>query len=136
MNSDIRLKFDQMRQNNSSPEDGEINEHENSENEFYPAHGNNRNLCFMWPDGKSMFLNYAYLVSGEFEAEENIITLIYTTHIVTLKGIDLNFLFQELFANTVKRISVSEHRYNEIKKNTESIVNEINIQKTFNKVMQ
>ncbi len=45
------------------------------ETENYATPSQVRNLCFVQPDGKRLFLNYAYLVSGEYSPETNTIVL-------------------------------------------------------------
>ncbi|REJ81693.1 MAG: hypothetical protein DWQ44_11235 [Bacteroidetes bacterium] len=73
--------------------------------------GNARNICFILADGKWFFLNYAYLISGEYIPDDNRIILMFTSHIVELKGIFLENLFQELMNNLTKIIRVVDKRY-------------------------
>ncbi|WP_412476627.1 hypothetical protein [Flavobacterium sp. TBRC 19031] len=88
-----------------------------------------RNLCFVQPDGNRLFLNYAYLVSGEYSPEENIIVLTYTTHIVILKGCNLSGLFSNLMSHICKLIVCEDKRYFEIEAREGAFVIDIEIVK-------
>lgn len=97
----------------------------------YETEGSVRNLCFVQQDGKRIFLNYAYLVSGEYDPEASIITLTYTTHVVTLRGYSLEGLYENLMNQICKNIGCVDSRYlvdNE-KEKTNTLVFEINIKK-------
>ena len=102
MSRDFKLKFDQTKRDYSSQEDSSSHEEQDLQNDFYPHASNSRNICFVLLDGKSLFLNYAYLISCEYTTEENKIVLIFTTHTIELKGIRLETLFEGLFFNAVK----------------------------------
>lgn len=102
-------KFDKRnggQKENPKKEDGQPDEPVN-----YPTTGDVRNLCFVQPDGKRQFLNYAYLISGEYDPEASEITLTYTTHIVTVKGYDLNEIYEALMGQVVKKIVAVDERY-------------------------
>ncbi|THF52827.1 hypothetical protein E6C50_01040 [Flavobacterium supellecticarium] len=73
-----------------------------------------RNVCFVMLDGKHIFLNYSYLVAGEYFLEENKITLHFTTHIITLTGKNLENLYQDLMMHMAKIIIVTNDRYSGI----------------------
>ena len=70
-----------------------------------------RNLCLVWPDGNRKFYNYAYLISGEFLAGENVIRLIFSSETVILEGSYLLQLFAELLEHVPKEINCTEDRY-------------------------
>jgi hypothetical protein len=93
--------------------------------ERYDSPGNVRNLCLVQPDGKRLFLNYAYLISGEFLPDDNSITLTYTTHVIKLKGHNLQPLHESLMAHVPKQITCVEKRYEATKEETETVVSEI-----------
>lgn len=82
---------------------------EKSENHLTESHV--RNLCFVWPDGKKKFLNYAYLVSGEYLPEENSIKLAFTSETILIKGDRLEGLFEQLLNHEPKRIVCTDERY-------------------------
>jgi hypothetical protein len=98
---------------------------ETQEIENYSTTGQVRNLCFVQADGKRLFLNYAYLVSGEYLPEANTINLIYTTHEITLKGRNLEGLFESLMAHVPRQIMAVEKRYDGMKEEKVMMVNEI-----------
>jgi hypothetical protein len=99
------------------------------ENEQYPTPGQNRNLCFVQADGKRLFLNYAYLIAGEYEPESNTITLNFSTHTVTLKGRNLENLYESIMLQLQREIVGVESRYVEINDKESSFVTEIFIDK-------
>lgn len=95
--------------------------------ENYSTSAHVRNLCFVQADGKRLFLNYAYLVSGEYTPEANMIKLVYTTHEITLKGCNLEGLFENLMAHVPRQIVAVEKRYEGIKSENSATVYEIGI---------
>lgn len=108
-NRGFNLRFDRMRENDPTSESAEKQESE----ALYAAPGHIRNVCFAWPDGKRLFLNYAYLVSCAFESdgETNTINLIFTSHHVTLKGFQLEDLFLALMEQLPRIIEREDERY-------------------------
>ena len=98
--------------------------------ENYSTTAQVRNLCFVQTDGKQLFLNYAYLVSGEYSPEANTINLAYTTHEITLKGRNLDGLFESLMSHMLRQIVAVEKRYEGMKDKSDIVVYEININKT------
>jgi len=88
-----------------------------------------RNICFIWPDGKKKFLNYAYLISGEYLPEESAISLIFTSDTITIKGFKLEGLFDDLIQHLPSFISCSDPRYNETLAEPEIIINDIAVTK-------
>ncbi|HRH03871.1 MAG TPA: hypothetical protein PLN13_03485 [Bacteroidia bacterium] len=117
----FKLKFDEMKEND--PSKNEVGKDENLE--LYPNSGNSRNLLFTWPSGDSEFLNYSYLVGGKFFKEESKIVLTYTSHLVTLKGLNLKDLHDALLLNFPKRIDCVEERYVETLESNDPVVTEI-----------
>jgi hypothetical protein len=81
------------------------------ENEQFIKAGRVRNLCFVQPDKKKLFLNYSYLISGEFSPETNTITLVYTTHEITISGRNLEPLFEKLGMHLQKTVVTVDKRY-------------------------
>lgn len=97
--------------------------------ELYDTAGHARNICFVQADGSMTFLNYAYLVSGEFKREQNIIKLEFTTHIVTVIGSYLESLFESFLDHAPQKVYVFEKRYVAIGLQNSVTVNEIIIEK-------
>lgn len=97
------------------------------ETENYATPSQVRNLCFVQPDGKRLFLNYAYLVSGEYSPEANTIKLIYTTHEITLKGRNFEGLFENLMTHVPRQIVAVEKRYEGTIEEMATVVFELNI---------
>ncbi|MBU7569085.1 MAG: hypothetical protein KAF41_00385 [Flavobacterium sp.] len=84
-----------------------------------------KNVCFVLLDGKHIFLNYNYLVAGEFFPEENKIMLHFTSHKVTIQGYNLEKLYHDLMQHTLKMIVAINERYREGLKENFSVVVEI-----------
>jgi hypothetical protein len=126
MSQSFKFRYEEMRENN--PGESNSNGSQDSESEMlYPSGGNVRNVCFVLLDGSRVFLNYAYLVSGEYNPEENTITLAFTTHSVTLKGIRLETLFEQFMHQLNKVVACVDERYNSIQGETLPVVNHIAI---------
>lgn len=129
MSQGFKLKFDEMRDNDPS---GSSMPRSKTSEEFYSEESHARNICFVWLDGKRMFLNYSYLVSGEYEPDENTIALTFTSQTLVLKGINLEGLFYNIMHHLTKQITCADARYNEIKEDDKFVVNEIQIGKRIN----
>ncbi|MCB0711324.1 MAG: hypothetical protein KDD67_03235 [Ignavibacteriae bacterium] len=80
-------------------------------NAQYESEGMVRNVCFIQPDGKRHFLNYAYLIGGELAAGKESIALTFSTHAVTLKGYRLETLFNDLATHMQKNVTAIDERY-------------------------
>lgn len=122
------MKYDELRDNDSTRrEQGEPGS--KAFDESYPEESHARSLCFVWPDGKRMFLNYSYLVSGEYLPEDSSIVLTFTTHSFTLKGVNLESLFYDIINQQAKQITCTDARYNLIGEGEKAIVNDIQIKR-------
>jgi hypothetical protein len=120
MNQKYKLKFDELWENDPTKKEA-VEEKLQS----FPSHSHARNLCIVWEDGKRMFLNYAYLISGELLPEESMLTLTFTTHTVQFKGSRLEILFEEFTNHLIKQIACTDERYNATIGEDEAVVNEI-----------
>lgn len=109
MNQGFKLRFDQMRDNNPTS-DTTSSVGANSD---YHTLGHARNLCLIWPDGRKVFLNYAYLIEAEFDpgSEKNVIRLNFSSHDVLLQGYGLDTLFMELLDHLPRIIKAADDRY-------------------------
>lgn len=114
--------YDKMRQNDPTGKTDNA-----AKEESYPTASNTRNLIFILKDGKYHFLNYAYLVSGEYSPDASLITLIYTTHTVTIKGETLEPLFEALVSHLPRIIRCMDERYNDTVNDGDYTVNDIEI---------
>lgn len=123
MNPSFKLKYDEMRDNQ------EMDEAVESVHKYDSA-GQSRNVCFVFKTGDRLFLNYGYLVSGEYLVAENKIILTFTSHLVTLEGIILDELFNDLMHHSPKQIIETDGRYNHLNKEEEtSRINKIEVSK-------
>lgn len=125
MNSGFKFKYDQIRENDPTKKESAIYLNTERNAATYYENSNAKNVCFVWPDGKRIFLNYSYLVSGEYQPEENSITLTWTTHVVNLKGYQLEKLFNELMHHLPKEVVCIDTRYIQTIVNGTSIVKDI-----------
>ncbi|MCY1234133.1 hypothetical protein D3C87_297780 [compost metagenome] len=84
---------------------------DNGISNFEENHLGVKNLCFVQLDDSCIFLNYNYLVAGEFFSAENKIILHFTTHVITLKGHNLENLYQHIMDHLPKTIKALNDRY-------------------------
>lgn len=111
MSQSFKLRFDEMREN--SPAKNEKPSEQDDVKGLYHASGYGRNLCLVWPDGRRFFLNYAYLISGEYNPGDplNEIILTFSSHIAILKGYNLQPLYMELLDHLPRVVEAVETRY-------------------------
>ena len=121
--------FDRLNKKKSGQKNDMPNHGDDQDLDRYSTPAQTRNLCFVQVDGKKLFLNYAYLVSGEYLPEDNIIKLVYTTHEITLKGRNLEGLFESLMVHVPRQIVTIDKRYEGTKGELEIVVTEINVLK-------
>ena len=104
----LKFKFDKKNQNDP---DNMQDPAASNDIEIYESESHARNVCFVEPSGRQIFLNYAYLVAGEFSPNESMITLTFTTHSVVLKGNNLEGLFESFANQTCRKIKAQDERY-------------------------
>ena len=95
--------------------------------DYYEQYQATRNICFIQRDGQRIFLNYNYLVSCEYLPEQNKIIASFTTHTVTLTGLFLENLFQDLMRYLPRQVNSVDERYNTIADAQQPVVNEIKV---------
>lgn len=127
MSQDSRFRFDDILDNDPASSNNEAKEDGQGPHERYPGHGNVRNLGFVWEDGRRLFLNYAYLVSAEYNPSGRIMLLSFTTHEVTIKGIFLDSLYAALMGQITRLIVCQDARYNSTADKGEPRVNAIEV---------
>lgn len=123
MGQNSKTRYNQML--SSDPTEKEPDSEERAVTESYPEQSNARNITFKRADGRTFFLSYSYLVYCDETEEDTCITLLFTTHTVTLKGVGLKALIPELAKHTPKNITCTEIRYNPTMPDNAPIVNEI-----------
>ncbi|GCC49832.1 hypothetical protein SanaruYs_00460 [Chryseotalea sanaruensis] len=113
MSQKYKDKYEELRNNDIGQKETVTNE---TEHAFYDMPGNARMVTFAWPDGRELFLNYAYLVSGEITeaGETTTLFLTFTTHQITIKGHGLQELFVSLTGQTAKTLRKQDPRYTAI----------------------
>lgn len=129
MNQNSDLNFRKLQENSGLTSKAEEPSKENEALKNYPTIGNFRNLTLVSVDGKKQFFNYSYLVTCEYTPADNLITLIYTSHTVIIKGLRLAPLYEALSLQLPETITCIEARYNSITEPEQSVVNEIIISK-------
>ncbi len=112
MTLNFKTDLKEMRENDPAGKETLNKDYQASEN--YDTPGHVRNLCFVWPDGRMKFMNYAYLISGDYNAEECSITLLFTNYKIVISGINLKGLFIDLVIHNPKIISCNNLRYADI----------------------
>lgn len=126
MSQRFNPKMEEMKQNNPASSGYEPEGQIGDDDLYYPSYGNVRNLCFSWPEGRKMFLNYAYLISGEYDAEDNSIAMVFSTHSVAVRGINLQPLFFKIMSQEVRLLQCTDARYNSVS-HDRAIVNSIQV---------
>lgn len=111
MSQTFKLRYDQMRENDPSKSDPSQNATDAAS--FYQSAGYARSLCLILENGNRAFLSYAYLISGEFDIEDeiNLIRLHFSSAVVVLKGYSLEELFMQLMDQMPRIIQVIDQRY-------------------------
>ncbi len=118
MNHEFKLKYDELKDNDPSQK-------EEDKNYFAPS--STRNVCFVQTDGKMLFLNYGYLISGEYLPNESLITLYFTSHTIILKGAKLESLYQDFFNHVPRLVICLDERYEEISENNTYTIHKIEV---------
>ena len=90
--------------------------------------GNPRGITFMLAKADTKTLYYTYLIAVDFAAEDGTITLEFTSHVVTLKGVNLRMLLNQLVLQRVAVITCSDPRYNLLCEENTYQVNSIEVQ--------
>lgn len=119
----LKFKFDQLGDNKNQEGDSARSE----DIERYESEAQTRALTLIDTSGNHYFLNYSYLVSGEYKPNESVITLFFTSHTVTIKGTNLESLFEELLSNAIKKIACTDKRYASTKAEGEVFVSEMSV---------
>lgn len=129
--------YERMRENiaskSSTPPEEEEGIGEEVKGEYYVRAGQTRNIVFQWLNGKKLFLNYSYLVSVEYSAEEtevNVLTLGFTSHTVRLEGYRLEDLFDKLVMHLPAIIVQQDERYAATSDEKEPIITNIDVTST------
>lgn len=86
-----------------------------------------RNICFAQLNGQSLFLNYAYLISGEYFPNESAIHLVFSTHRVILEGSNLKGLYEDLMMHLLRQITVQDKRYLAMLNDGDTVVTSLQI---------
>lgn len=129
MSQTSRFRIDELLDNDPTPAQPDAASTSQTLGEHYATPGYGRNLCFVWEDGRRMFLGYAYLVSCEYAPSERTIKLVFTTHQVTLKGLYLDNMYEGLMSQMVRIIGCEDPRYNATANKDHPRVNSIEIVK-------
>ncbi|MEA5402095.1 hypothetical protein VB776_04160 [Arcicella sp. DC2W] len=113
MSQDYKLRYDQIREGDPTKPNTPAPSKKDESMEVYHTPSHARNLCLVWLDGKRMFFNYAYLVSGEYSAngEKNIILLHFSSFMVQLQGYGLESIFMSILDHNPKVITMTDERY-------------------------
>ena len=125
----LKYKFDKLNENDPERKAEQGNADASEDIERYDSASNVRNLIIVDLEGKHFFWNYNGLVNGAFVPEKNSITLEFATHVVKLKGRNLETLFESIIAHMIKRIVCVDERYIATKGETDIFVSEITIGK-------
>lgn len=123
----LKYKFEGNNEKEPEKKDDEILPVDENAIELFDTVSSVRNVCFIETNGKETFLNYSYLVSGEFSPDESCITLVFTTHTVKLKGSRLKELHESFMNHQPKKLCAIAKRYAETLKTDKAIISEIEV---------
>lgn len=106
---------------------------DDGEDLLYPTPGTARTMSIVWPDGRRMAFNYAYLVSSELKAEGDaeMILLSFTSCQVQIKGYNLLEVYKLILGQEMKLVEVIAARYSIIA-GSFSVIEEVIIVKIIN----
>lgn len=108
MNHGFRLRYDQLRESDPTASEQAV-----STPISYEETDKTRSVCFLWPDGRRAFFNYAYLANATFEptGAMNTICLTFSSQVVTLQGYGLEPLFMAFFEHLPRLVTAIDPRY-------------------------
>lgn len=125
MNQGFNFRFGEMQENDPTKSQSENSQ----DHTLYPSASNTRNLCLQMRNGDQIFLNYSYLISGEYSKETATITLTFTTHIIVMKGSALDVLFHLLMDHIPRTLVEVDERYVSIETEQTYTLKEITVSK-------
>ena len=126
MSQFLNLKFDEDSSDKLNPY-GNNNE-KGSDESITLSDGPTRTICFVIDNTRRIFFSYAYLICGEYLPDKNEIILTFTTHEVTIKGVVLERLFNQVMDSCVRQIVAKDNRYNSLV-NGSTNVNKVEVEK-------
>lgn len=126
MSQRFSLKMDEMRQGNPAASDDIQETGPGDRDIYYPTHGNVREICFILLSGRMVSLNYSYLIAKDANEERTEIILEFSSHTVTVTGINLESVFFKIMSQHVRLLQCVDSRYNAIEPER-AIVNDIEV---------
>jgi hypothetical protein len=124
MSQNFKLRSDEIQENDVGKD---FRNPEVSQHRIYDDEGHIRNISFILPEGKRIFLNYAYLISGECSSDDETLTLRFTSGSVVLQGFRLSKFYNEIFLQKTLEVGIIDKRYNATISNLSPIINSIKV---------
>ena len=112
--------FDRLKEISPSDKEGEIKDIDR-----YETPGSRRKLVYVDSEGKARFFFYDEIRDGEYSPEDNTIALKLYDKTVTIKGRNLEQLFEDIGNQIVKKITLVDERYLETVDETQICVTQI-----------
>lgn len=101
-------------------------EPEEKDIEYYKTSGNIRYITFIEPDGKQHSFSYSllpvFVFNPEGENNRNILTIIFPSNTINLRGYRLEKLHEALESQTAKIIKCLEERHFQSSENRDAVV--------------
>lgn len=92
----------------------ELNGHRGTSNteECYTT-GKTQTINFVKIDGSQQMFPYSQLITAwtEHTDEENVIKIFYSTHLITVKGFNLDTIYEALEKQNLKSLTAQDERY-------------------------
>ncbi len=127
MSQGFKSRFDQMLANSDQMAGNDSKPEVSCSS--YSTVGHARFVCFGMPDGRRLFLNYSYLVSGEYNPEDDTIQLVFSSHLVVLIGTRLESLYFSLMHQTAMLVVCFEPRYKVLEESDKPVIQSIAVVK-------
>lgn len=106
----LKFKYDQVK-GRKNPEPETDKPEDGVEILQYKGISSNRRVCFIQPDGSRKALPYAHLTEHNYDPEKGEIALHFYTYLVTIKGSNLDELFEEIMHEVARVIIATDKRY-------------------------
>ncbi len=123
----LKFKYDQVKGRNN-PEPATDKAEDGVEILQYRGISSNRRICFIQADGSRKALPYAHLTEHDYDPEQGEIALHFYTYLVTIKGSNLDELFEEILHEVARVIIATDKRYESANEKEEVSISEILVQ--------
>ncbi len=92
--------------------------------------GETNTINFVKADGSQQMFPYSQLITAwtEHTDEENVIKVFFSTHQVTIKGLNLSVIYKTMTNQNLLSLSAQDQRYLKVKKQKKAFIKRIKIE--------